>query len=251
MNKEQFTTALKRELDIESYHHDFFNYLVRTERMSSEPLPWSFTSEVLERLSDAKALLDVGNDGGELLTFLRPLPETICALLAPEQVMYLKSKFESLGIGYKERVGESIPYRDESFDFVLNRRNRWSVKEVHRVMQKDGVYITQQTGSIVDTEINKFFESPLQLSKEQWNLEIARKELETTGFEVIEQNEAFSLTRFYDIGAVAYYFEHTPWQVEDFSIDKYNEQLFHIYKDIKSRGFIEMKLHRFFLVAKK
>lgn len=251
MDKANLKSKLRWDLDQDSQHYDFFNYLTRTGRMATEPLPWSLTSQILKRLSDAKSLLDIGSDGGELITFLKPLPKKTFTILKKGNNDHIKRRLDQLGIYYNEIDDMEIPSDNNSFDRIVCHQKSYKPEEVFRVLEPEGLFLTQQVGSIVDTVINKFFKTPMDLLGQHWNLEIARDELENTGFDLIEQNEAFSNMRFYDTGAVAHYFKNTPWQVEDFDIDRYEEQLFNIYKEIESRGFIEMKLHRFYIIAKK
>jgi hypothetical protein len=71
------------------------------------------------------------------------------------------------------------------------------------------------------------------------------------GFDVLYFNEDFPKTRFYDLGAVLFYLKAIPWQIEDFSIDKYRETLETIEKNIKNNGFIEFTEHRFIIKSKK
>ncbi len=51
-----------------------FSYLSRTERMTSEPLPWSYGSLVIAAMAGAGSMLDMGTGGGEFLSALRPFP---------------------------------------------------------------------------------------------------------------------------------------------------------------------------------
>src|SRR6266571_2686158 len=45
------------------------------------------------------------------------------------------------------------------------------------------------------------------------------------GWHIVEQKEHFFITRFYDTGALVYYLKAIPWEVPDFSIDKYFDKL--------------------------
>jgi hypothetical protein len=101
-----------------------------------------------------------------------------------------------------------------------------------------------------ELELNKMpgsKEYPLR----HFTLAYAAKGIGETGFQIIQQQEAFPLVRFYDIGAVVYYLKAIPWQVPDFSIDSYIDALWDIHQRIQRDGFIEAHDHRFLIVARK
>lgn len=74
-----------------------------------------------------------------------------------------------------------------------------------------------------------------------WNLTRAVLELDENQFEVLYSKEEFPTQRFYDIGALIYYLKAIPWQVPDFSIEKYEESLYEIHKAILLKGFFDVK----------
>ena len=68
---------------------------------------------------------------------------------------------------------------------------------------------------------------------------------------IIESNENIGKYRFYDIGAIAYYFKCIPWQVPDFSVKKYFDRLEIINNVILEKGYIDFISHRFYLIVQK
>lgn len=64
---------------------------------------------------------------------------------------------------------------------------------------------------------------------ENWNLTTALEELKENQFEVLYSNEEFLIQRFYDVGALVYYLKAIPWQIPDFSIGKYEKNLYDIH----------------------
>jgi hypothetical protein len=71
------------------------------------------------------------------------------------------------------------------------------------------------------------------------------------GMKILEFGESIGKTKFNDIGAVVYYLKCIPWQVKDFSIEKYYKKLEILNEIIKINGFIEFILHRFYIIIKK
>jgi hypothetical protein len=84
-----------------------------------------------------------------------------------------------------------------------------------------------------------------------WNLNSAVEELESAGFQIIEQQEDIQLYRFYDVGAVAYFMKVIPWIIEDFKIDEYKGRFWELHIQIHENGFYDTPLHRFVIVAQK
>jgi hypothetical protein len=71
------------------------------------------------------------------------------------------------------------------------------------------------------------------------------------GWHIIEQKEHFFNTRFYDTGAIVYYLKAIPWEVPDFSIDKYFDKLVAIHHLIQREGYVDVPFHMFFIRAHK
>ncbi|MGM0411676.1 MAG: hypothetical protein ACQEQF_13065 [Bacillota bacterium] len=63
--------------------------------------------------------------------------------------------------------------------------------------------------------------------------------------------EEFPGLRFYDIGAIIYYLKAVPWQISNFSVNRYYDSLKKIHNKIQKKGFIDIEEHRFMIVAKK
>jgi hypothetical protein len=82
-------------------------------------------------------------------------------------------------------------------------------------------------------------------------MEQACSELQSAGFTILEKQEAFIETKFYDVGAIVYYLKAIPWQVEDFTVEKYSKQLVDLHHKIQQDGFLSVQSHRFFIMARK
>jgi hypothetical protein len=63
--------------------------------------------------------------------------------------------------------------------------------------------------------------------------------------------ESIHPQRFYDIGAIIYQLKAIPWQIPDFSVDDYIDQLYNVHKIIREQGFVDVEEHRFFIIAVK
>lgn len=87
----------------------------------------------------------------------------------------------------------------------------------------------------------------------EWNLEYATNELEAAGFENLECKEDITLTRIFDIEAIAYYLKAILFDFPDFTVEKYYDKLEEINECINDNGYLDldMNTHRFFILAKK
>lgn len=230
-----------------------FSYVVDTGRMVDFPLKWSYTSKVLSKLRNANTFLDMGTGGGEFLSLLHPLPPNSYATEGYEpNLPVAKKRLEPLGVTVVKIEEDNIlDFENDFFDLIINRHEEYSVKEVKRVLKKDAYFITQQVGGRNCIELNKILGCNEDFGMNEWNLDYAVLELEKEGLEVIEKDEDFPKLRFFDIGAVVFYLKAVPWQISDFSIDKYYDTLKNLHNIIQEKGYIDIKEHRFFILAKK
>ncbi len=228
-----------------------FSFVSETGRIQSGALSWSYGSKVLPYIRRADALLDMGTGGGELLSKLLPLPEKVAATEGYEpNIPLAKERLEPLGVRRVAAISEDskLPFDDDEFDVILNKHESFSPYEVHRILQTGGTFITQQVGGYDCRQINEALGSPENVY-ENWSLEAAVHGLEQTGFRVTEAKEEFPVQRFYDVGALLYYLKAIPWQVPDFTVEGYKEQLLNIHHQISQQGYFEAKQHRFFIKA--
>ena len=144
-----------------------------------------------------------------------------------------------------------LPLNDARFDLIINRHEPYIVYEVHRLLEHGGLFVTQQVGEKDNIELNKLLGAPEHLGYREWHMEQACSELQTAGFTILEKQEAFIETKFYDVGAIVYYLKAIPWQVEDFTVEKYSKQLVNLHQKIQKEGFLSVQSHRFFIMAQK
>jgi SAM-dependent methyltransferase len=229
-----------------------FSFITGTRRMVEAPLSWSYTSKIVPKLLHANSLLDMGTGGGEFLSRLRPLPShTFATEGYPPNIPIARSRLEPLGIQVLEVTDdESLPFADNSFDLIINRHESYSAAEVHRILKPGGLFLTQQVGGRNDHMLSVLLQAESNARWADWHLETAVEALRQKDFDILEQKEEFPITRYYDVGAILYYLKAVPWQIQDFSVEKYREQLFNIHHRIQRDGFLDVPAHRFFLAAR-
>ncbi|MGH3147208.1 MAG: class I SAM-dependent methyltransferase [Rubrobacter sp.] len=251
MTKRGLLEKLRAE-ELEPFEGWDFSHL--EGRMLEGALPWSYESIVLEALPDAASLLDMGTGGGEFLSNLKLIPPDTHATegYAPN-VPVARARLGRLGILVHEAGNDDrLPLPDEGFDLLINRHESYDAAEVRRVLRPGGHFITQQVGGRNDIDLNELLAAPNpDFGMSYWDLGYARRELEEEGFKVVEAAEVFPFTRFTDVGAIVFYLKVTPWQIPDFTVDRYFARLEALEGRIKNEGPVRIRSHRFLLVAEK
>jgi SAM-dependent methyltransferase len=235
-----------------------FEYIIRTGRVIEAPVKWNYYNIVLPYLLNAETMLDMGTGGGEALSRFRPLPPvTYATEQYKPNVAVARKRLEPLGVKVFEIEEEkeppfnaSLPFGDEFFDLVISRHEAYYPQELMRILKPGGVFITQQVGSISVINLKQFLTGKTE-AVSNWNLKSAVEELESAGFQILEQQEDIQFYRFYDVGAVAYLMKAIPWIIEDFTIDRYKDRLWELHIQIHENGFYDTPLHRFIIAAKK
>lgn len=229
-----------------------FSYITDTDRVKSDLLSWSYGSMAKHLIDSASSMLDMGTGGGEFLSMLRPFPNTIFATEGYKpNIEIAKRRLEPLGVRVVAiEDDDNLPFDDYQFDLILNKHESYSPTEVRRVINVNGLFLTQQVGGADCLGINEALEAPFNHEFENWKAATAKQELEQNGFEVIYCKEEYPIQRFYDVGALVYYLKAIPWQIPGFKIDNYKEKLFEVHKSIQSNGFFDVKQHRFILMAR-
>lgn len=228
-----------------------FSFITGTGRMRSNAMSWSYGSMAKPLIQNANTMLDMGTGGGEFLSMLRPFPPNTFATEGYKpNISIAKKRLEPLGVKVVPiELDSCLPFADNQFDLILNQHESYSAKEMKRIMKEKGIFFTQQVGGLDCLEINRMLEVPENDEYKNWNLKTAMDEIEEHGFTVIFSKEEFPIQRFYDIGALVYYLKAIPWQVQGFTIENHEENLYKIYNMIQSTGFFEVKQHRFVIKA--
>jgi len=228
-----------------------FSYI--KDRIVTEPFTWSYSAKIIPFVRTANSLLDMGTGGGEFLFSLQPLPKHTFATEAYEpNVPVAKKRLEPIGCKVVQISEISpLPFEDEQFDLIINRHEEYSSSEIFRILKSGGYFITQQVGSNNDYELNRYLGDFSEEEHANWNLDYAVNELQDAGLTILEKKDDTPKTRCFDIGAIIYYLLAIPWQIPDFSVEKYREKLFELHLEILEKEYIELTSTRFLIVAKK
>ncbi len=226
-----------------------FSYL--KDRWKEEQPPWDYKRKAKRLMKKAKAVLDMGTGGGEILSALGPFPKHTIAIEGwPPNVPVARKRLEPLGIkvlGVNE--SNKLPFTDGEFDLVLNRHSAFNAKEVFRILQNKGTFLTQQVGGRNLNDLIQVFDAVPQYK--DWTLNVIKQKVEEAGFQIKDAREWSGKVEFKDVGALVYFLKAIPWVVKDFSVDKYLPTLKNLQVRIDGGGKLIFTEARFLIRAKK
>jgi len=239
-------------MDEYNAHFSGWDFSYIKDRIIDDELPWNYKHIVENNLIGKETLLDMDTGGGEFLVSLSNLPPKVYATEGYEpNIPIAEKRLSKKNIQLKPKSnGNKIPFDNEYFDIIINRHGSYETDELSRVLKKDGIFITQQVGGLNGIDINLAFEAEAMDSIE-WNLVKNIELFKKAGMEVVEFKENIGKMKFIDAGAIVYYLKCIPWQVKDFSVDKYYKKLELMNSIIEKNGYINFVMHRFYMVIKK
>jgi SAM-dependent methyltransferase len=144
---------------------------------------------------------------------------------------------------------DALPLPDAYFDLVINRHSDYAPHELRRVLVPGGRFVTEQVGSRTNQELHDWLGDATPTGT--WALDRAVAELEAAGMEVLAQREEFPIARFFDDGAVVYYLKAIAWEIPDFSVDGYFDQLVDVDQRICQAGHVDVTFHHFLITARR
>ncbi len=230
-----------------------FTHITESGRMQTAPLTWSYASLVLPLARSSGSMLDMGTGGGEFLASLQPLPPRTFATegYAPN-IPIARERLEPLGVTVLEICDDDqILPEDDTLDLIINRHESYDPAEVRRVLIPGGTFITQQVGGEDDLDLNRLLGASDVHPYAHWTAKYAARQLDECGLEIVDELEDFTFTRYFDVGAIIYYLKAVPWQIPGFGVEAYRDRLWSLHQRIQRDGFVEVRNHRFLLVARK
>lgn len=250
MNKAELLNLWKQD-EQHSFKGWDFSYI--SKRHQEEGLPWDYREEV-KSLMGNKMMLDMGTGGGEFLISLQPEAGVTYATESyPPNIELCKRTLPEYGIEIRAvENDEELPFDDSFFDLVINRHESFCAKEVYRILNSGGRFVTQQVGGKNNKELSKLLlgEYP-KIINASFDMENTAKELENAGFKIVKQYEFFPSIRFLDIGALVFFARIIVWEFPGFSVETCSDRLFELQEKLEKDGFVESIGHRFFIEAIK
>ncbi|MEZ4770046.1 MAG: class I SAM-dependent methyltransferase [Caldilineales bacterium] len=217
------------------------------------PIPWDYRGLVMARFAAVQSLLDLGTGGGEMLASMAPLPpDTWATENYPPNGPLARARLEPLGVRVVTGVpDDALPFRDASFDLVIDRHESYDAAELFRIVKPGGRFVTQQVGGQDNLRLNELLQNEVSYEFADWEAGAAVSELEAAGFRIADLKEAALETRVTDIGAVVYYLRAIPWQIEGFTVEGYRDRLLALHEQMVREGGLALHSHRFLIEAVK
>jgi SAM-dependent methyltransferase len=212
----------------------------------SEP-SWSYPELARPLLRRAGSLLDLDTGGGELLAELAPLPpHTVAVESWTPNTPVARDRLNPFGVS----VVTELPGGEREFDVVLSRHGRLPVADIARLLKPGGTLLSQQVGSDDLADLNAALGAPPP-HPQPWNAAVAVAALEAAGLEVTDVREERPAIAFHDVGAIVYQLRAVPWQVRDFTPQRYDRQLRRLDALIRTKGAFAATAHRFLVQASR
>ena len=251
MNKEKLIQAWKSEEQIAYIHGWDFSHI--DGRCEEDPLPWDYRRVIGAYLTPEKKLLDIDTGGGEfLLSLQHPHGNTAATENYSPNVQLCKQTLLPLGIDFRQADGKGeLPFRDCSFDVVINRHGDKNPTEIYRVLKPGGVFISQQVGADNDRELVELLCGDMPRPFPDQYVDKAAESFRNAGFSILRQEECFSPMRFYDVGAIVWFARIISWEFPNFAVDTCLDNLLNAQRIVQEAGYVACNAHRFLLVAQK
>ena len=252
MDKERLKEQwLKEERAAHIQGWDFSHIQGRYEEEND--LPWSYRAVIEQYLESRYRLLDLDTGGGEFLLSLRhPYSNTSATEAYPPNVRLCEKTLCPLGVDFhRADASEDLPFEDEAFDIVINRHGSFCVSELHRVVKRGGIFITEQVGAENDTALVELLLPGTELPFPEMRLKLVSKRFQKAGFVILQSQEAFRPIKFYDVGAFVWFAHVIAWEFPGFTVEKCLKELYRAQEILEQTGCLEGQIHRFLLAARK
>jgi SAM-dependent methyltransferase len=226
------------------------------EGRATEQRPsWGYQRLLGERLSSARAALDIQTGGGEVLAGAgaEHFPRTMVATEGwPPNLARATAILHPLGVVVvADREEPPLPFADRAFDLVTSRHPatiHWS--EIARVLAPGGTYFAQHVGGDANVEISEYFLGPLDRSNRRHH-EVEADQAREAGLEIVQcRNERLGL-EFFDVGAVVFFLRKVVWTVPNFAVDRYRSRLQELHDQIARDGVFRSTTSRTLIEARR
>ncbi|HZC16185.1 MAG TPA: class I SAM-dependent methyltransferase, partial [Caulobacteraceae bacterium] len=189
--------------------------------------------------------------GGEFLSSLAPFAGRVTAVEGyVPNLGVARRRLEPLGVPVLQADAAShLPFEDGVFDLVLNRHGAIQCAEIHRVVKRGGVFLTQQVGgdNLADP-MDRFGAKPAWPAN---TLDQVSRQLRVMGFDIPEAREWRGPVTFSDVGALIYFLKAIPWIVEGFDVERDLESLTALHATLKAGHPLQFTCTRFLIQAVK
>lgn len=214
---------------------------------------WDYEGNAKNLIKNSDSVLDMCTGGAEvfcrILSSFKPKSVKAIEKYEPNVSVAQRALNNFEGKVFFVSDDEALPFESREFDLVLNRHGDFNVKELSRIIRKDGVFFTQQVEATNWADLMaEFGDTPNWPENKLSNVV---EKLKKEGFIVERAEEWEGKTFFKDVSALVYILKAIPWTVNNFSVEKHKEVLLRLHKKIQDEGKLEFSCRRYLTLAKK
>lgn len=181
LNYEDFYDKVGREIG-----WDFGNI-----KGTSKDVNWSFYEEVKKICKSSDVLLDIGTGGGENVLGISPSVSFLIGIdLSSDMIETAKANLKNSSVSNARFIrmnAENIQFPNGFFDVVSNRHSPFSSKEIARIVNEKGTFITQQVSENDKLNLKTFFNRGQSFGEEDGTLKKHYvEELNKAGFSEVK-----------------------------------------------------------------
>jgi SAM-dependent methyltransferase len=211
--------------------------------------PWDYAALARERAERARAVLDLGTGGGEALASIvaRLAAHVVATEEWPVNAPVARDRLAPLGATVVRASSLRLPFRDATFDLILDRHEALDPPEVARVLRPGGCLVTQQVGHDDWAELWPFFP--------RWRVfpdhyAAYADNFRTAGLAVTARRHHRRVA-FGSLGDLAFMLLVSPWSLPDFDPVAEIDTLLDVEEALGTGAGIVVTESRYLLVAEK
>lgn len=215
-----------------------------------DPPPlWDFGRVVDAQAGGRRSVLDLGTGGGEWLSSLRPfLPSNVVATEEWSKNAPIAFRVLSpLGVRLVRAKSVCLPFRNRSFDLVIDRHEAFEPTEVDRVLMRGGCFVTQQVGRHDWKELRRYFPRMTDFGDQRSEYSNA---LADRGF-AVESSEHDARVAYASLGDFVFMLCISPWTIPEFSVETDLDSLLAFESECLTEDGLVVTECRYLIVARK
>ena len=214
------------------------------------PMPWDYEAIAREHATRSSRVLDFGTGGGEVLS--RIASGLAARFIASEEwhvnVPVARARLAPLGIDVLRADSTRPPFRDASFDLVLDRHEALDPAATARLLRPGGTVITQQCGSDDWRELNRFFPHGTDFGD---HYRTYAEGFASAGLTIERRERHERRSAYPDLGDVVYMLLVAPWWQPSFDPEQDIDTLLALEDGLRTEDGIVLTDVRYLLIARK
>ncbi|MBU1864020.1 MAG: class I SAM-dependent methyltransferase [Candidatus Omnitrophica bacterium] len=225
-------------------------------RHTSEGVEWELYDEVIKRCKKPDILLDVGTGGGEKVLKIAQNLQLVIGIDISDGMIdtarknLLRSEVKNARFFVMD--GENIKFPDNMFNMISCRHSDFSPTETFRLLDKGGIFLSQQVGEADKKNIKESFGRGQAFGVEDGTaMKDYASRLKAAGFSRVETLEYDATEHYERPEDLIFLLKHTP-TVTNFGQDSSDFEKLEdfIKQNISDRG-IKTNSKRYMLIAEK